>query len=93
MSREPINSWVEKAKNNAGPNEAQNSGVNVVRREAPNKGAIIMEIADRIWPSLMEMFRGMRDDSGMLLQPAHVRGIALNVAQDLMKKHEAKNAN
>jgi len=94
MSREPINNWVNKAKNSQPKSgEVESVSVNVVRREPPqSKGAMIMEIADRIWPSLMEFFSGKRDDNGMLLQPAHVRGFALAVAQNLMKQHESQSS-
>ena len=51
-----------------------------------------MDIADKIWPSLMKLFSGVRDENGMLMQPAHVRGIALNVAQDLVNNNEKKTA-
>ena len=92
MSKEPNNSWADKAKK---ATQAEPVMQEAPRREVSmqSRGAVIMEIADRIWPSLMEMFRGKRDDAGMLLQPAHVRGIALNVAQNLMKQHEAANSN
>lgn len=55
-----------------------------------SKGQMIMEMADRMWPHLSEMLTGVRNDKGLLVQPAHVRGMALNIAQDLMKQHEAK---
>jgi len=48
------------------------------------KGEIIMDMADRMWPSLMKLFAEVRDENGFLMQPAHVRGIALNVAQNLV---------
>lgn len=93
MTKEPINSWVEKAKSGSLAADVQeNSGVKVVRREAtPSRGNRIMELADKLWPGLLELFEGVRDNSGMLLQPAHIRGIALNMAQDLIKKRENNN--
>lgn len=87
MPNEMIGNWVDKAKANVSAPEAS-TGVNVVRREpAMTKGQMIMDVADRLWPGLMDVFKGVRDHSGMLLQPAHVRGIALNAAQDLVEEH------
>lgn len=90
MGNETISHWVEKAKNAPAAPAQKESGVQVVRREPPpTTGQVIMDIADKLWPGLMELFHGMRDSSGMLLQPAHVRGIALNMAQELAKKRSA----
>ncbi len=92
MSNEPINHWVAKAKE--APAAVPQGGVNVVRRDvAPTKGQTIMDIAEKLWPGLMEMLKGKRDKTGLLLQPAHIRGIALNIAQDLVSTREKKNTN
>ncbi len=89
MANETISNWVSKAKNATPP--AASQGVTVVRRDVPmTKGQMIMDVADRLWPGLMELFKDVRDKSGLLLQPAHVRGIALNMAQDLVQKHDSK---
>lgn len=88
MANEPIGSWVNKAKANQVAPSAP-AGVNVVRREVPmTKGQMIMDLADKLWLGLPELFKDVRDRSGMLLQPAHLRGIALNMAQDLIRKQE-----
>ncbi len=88
MPKDNVSNWVQKAKN-AGANVSGDNGVQVIRREAPaSKGNMIMDIAERIRPYLLELFTGIRDKQGMLYQPAHVRGIALNMAQDLLKAHE-----
>jgi len=93
MTHDSISNWVEKAKN-ASSDTAQNNGVQVIRREeTKSKGSMIMDIAEKIRPFLMNMFNGIRDEKGMLYQPAHVRGIALNMAQDLLKIHEDNNKN
>ena len=91
MAKDVIGHWVEKAKT-AGSDVQQAGGVQVIRREPKSKGEVIMDIADKIWPSLMKLFSGVRDENGMLMQPAHVRGIALNVAQDLVNNNEKKTA-
>ncbi|MDE3016052.1 MAG: hypothetical protein KGI29_03920 [Pseudomonadota bacterium] len=92
MSHDAINSWVEKAmqsEDTAGDAARAPNGVQVIRRVQPsNKGKIIMEVAEKIWPSFMKLFAGVRDENDMVLQPAHVRGIALNVAQELVNKHQ-----
>lgn len=90
MIHDPIDSWVEKAKM-AQASEPEASGVQVVRRLSPhNRGSLIMNIAESIRPWLMQIFEGMRDNDGMLVQPAHVRAIALGVAQDIVKDEELK---
>ena len=81
--------WVKKAKSTHDErtaNKVENPpGVKVIRNKPKSTGETIMEIADAIWPSLMKLFEGTRDENGMLVQPARVRGIALNVAQGLVK--------
>ena len=92
MANETINNWVEKAKANVAV--AVQDSVQVVRREAePTKGQIIMDIADKLWPWLLETLKDVRDNTGMLLQPAHIRGIALTMAQDLANLSEKKRPN
>ncbi len=88
MSQDVISHWVEKAKM-AEAAAGTEGGVRVVRREeTQSRGKQIMEIAEKIRPWLAKMFEGVRDENGMLVQPARVRGIALNVAQSLVKDQE-----
>ncbi|MEK6746028.1 MAG: hypothetical protein ABL867_10120 [Rickettsiales bacterium] len=93
MSHDAINSWVNGAKA-AKPdlsNAAKSAAIQVVRRtQAQARGNLIMDIAERIRPHLLKMFDGVRDENGMLMQPAHVRGIALNMAQKIAKEQEIK---
>lgn len=88
MSHEAINSWVKKAKKNQITNVVDGSVVKVITsgNEVRNNGSLIMEIAEKIRPFLQRMFTGVRDEEGMLMQPAHIRGMALNVAQGIVKK-------
>ena len=94
MSHDAINSWVDNVK--AGTKKELSSAVKlaavkVVRRtESQTRGNIIIEIAEKIRPFLLKMFEGVRDKNGMLLQPANVHGIALNVAQNIAKEQEIK---
>jgi hypothetical protein len=91
MSHDAINSWVDGAKIGANKSSVpakQSSSVKVIRREVQSTGNIIMDIAEKIRPFLLKMFEGVRDDSGMLIQPAHVRGIALNMAQNIIKEQK-----
>jgi hypothetical protein len=94
MSNDAINSWIEKAKQNAegGALPAEEmSGVKVIKRtQAQSRGSAIMDIAEKIRPWLTKMFEGVRDEEGLLVQPAHVRGIALNVAQNIVKEQQKK---
>ena len=90
MSQDVISNWVEKAKM-ADTATASPSGVRVIRREeTQNRGKIIMDIAEKLRPWLTKMFEGVRDENGMLVQPARIRGIALNVAQNLVKEQESQ---
>ena len=90
MSHDAINSWVDKAKTGLPP-AAASAAIQVVRRaQSEARGNIIIDIAEKIRPFLLKMFEGVRDENGMLLQPAHVGGIALNMAQNIAKEQEIK---
>ncbi len=90
MTQDVISDWVEKAKQ-AEASAASPSGVRVIRRaETQSRGAQIMEIAEKIRPWIAKIFEGVRDENGMLVQPARVRGISLNVAQSLVKEQESQ---
>jgi hypothetical protein len=88
MSQEVINSWIKKAKS-AENATTRPAGVQVIKR-VETRGNIIMEVAEKLRPYLAKMFEGIRDEEGLLLQPAHVRGIALNMAQELVKRQDNK---
>jgi hypothetical protein len=94
MSQDAINSWVKKAKNQpelAAAGAA--NGVQVIKRAAPvTKGNVIMDVAEKIRPWLMNVFNGLRDENGLLIQPSRVRAIALNVAQDIVRQQEEKHS-
>jgi hypothetical protein len=91
MSNDAINNWVEKAKSHTESADNRAGGVQVVKRAVPvTKGNIIMEVAEKLRPWLTSLFANVRDEHGMLVQPAKVRAIALNVAQDLVRKQEEK---
>ncbi len=94
MSHDAINSWVSGAKSSRKADlsdAAKSAAITVVRRtQAQARGNLIMEIAEKIRPHLLKMFAGVRDENGMLLQPAHIRGIALNMAQNIAKEQEIK---
>lgn len=87
MSHDTINSWVSKAKVPAAP-VVSKSAVKVIRREVQTRGNLIMEVAEKIRPALQKLFDGVRGGDGMLLQPAHIRGMALNMAQNIVKEQE-----
>ncbi len=97
MSHDAISNWVEKAKMSGEVSEsaAASTGVQVIKRApAPqSRGNAIMEIAEKIRPWLLKMFDGIRDENEMLIQPARVRAIALNVAQSIVIEQEKKAAN
>jgi hypothetical protein len=54
--------------------------------QAASTGRLIMEVADKIRPHLMKMFEGVRDENEMIVQPARVRAVALNLAQSIVKE-------
>ncbi len=56
-----------------------------------SRGAMIMEIAEKLRPVFSNFFNGRRDDNGMLFQPSHIRGFALNCAEYLVKAQEKDN--
>ena len=50
-----------------------------------NQTEMILRLADQIAPKLQNWLADVRNPQGMKLQPAHVRGIALVVAQNALK--------
>ncbi len=92
MDDKVISHWLDKTR--ARPVSDAPEGVQVIRREkTPPRGQIIMEMAEKLRPWIASMFENVRDDNGMLVQPARVRGIALNVAQRIVHEQELKAAN
>jgi hypothetical protein len=92
MSHDAINNWVEKAKGQINTAN-ESSGVQVIKRPvAMTKGNIIMELAEKLRPWLTTVLTGLRDENGMLVQPARIRAVALNVAQDIVKRQEEKHS-
>lgn len=77
------NSWVENSVGGAIPS----AGASVYPE---SRGRLIMGVAEKIRPTLAKMFKNVRDDDGILLQPAHIRAIALNMAQSIVKEYEMK---
>lgn len=72
---------------------AEKPAVKVIKRtDTKTRGNVIMDIAEILRPLLAKFFEGARDENGMIVQPARVRAIALNVAQDIVKEQEQKTA-
>ena len=91
MSNDAINNWVDKAKTSNIPPSVGAAAIQVVRRsQSETRGNMILAIAEKIRPYLLKMFEGVHDGNGMLMQQAHVRGMALNMAQNIVKEQEAK---
>ena len=84
MSNEAIHNWVEKAKMLGAPIDVPSEGIQIIRRKDQSRGNLIMEISELLRPWISKMFEGVRDENQMLVQPARVRGIALNVAQKMV---------
>lgn len=90
MEQDPINSWLTKAAEMKHATEDSGaSGVQVIsRKHKPvNQGNVIVDLAEKMRPILTKMFEGVRDENEQLVQPARVRSIALNMAQDMVKKY------
>lgn len=93
MGADSINEWVGNAKSaeskDISTKRTSKDGVKVVRNKEPQKsrGVMIMEIAEKLRPFLTKWFDGKYNNEGMLVQPAHIRGLALDMAEDLLKQH------
>lgn len=92
MNDDNLEHWIDKAQmREAMPKPA--SGVRVIKNPpVKSKGQIIMELAELLLPSFQKIFNGKRDNDGMLLQPAHIRGIALNYAELYVKARDENKA-
>ncbi|MDX2073468.1 MAG: hypothetical protein SFX19_03775 [Alphaproteobacteria bacterium] len=92
MTTDNINEWVDKAKQSEADDSSASSsgGVRVVRNQPQHQsiGNMIMAVADKIRPHIAAMCDGVRNNEGMLIQPAHIRGIALEMAEGLVKDHQ-----
>lgn len=87
MSNDVISHWVEKAKLADG-GALPAGGVKVIRNTHKSQGSSIIDIAEKLRPWLAKMFEGVRDENGMLVQPARIRGIALNLAHHIIKEQK-----
>ena len=93
MDKDAIQTWIDRAKTQEAQPAAETkaaSGCIVIRAEKKSHGNLIMELSEMIRPWIAEMFRDVRDENGMLVQPGRVRAISLTVAQDLVKQDEMK---
>lgn len=81
-TQESTGSWSNKARVPVGKTNRQ--------QPMQTRGNLIMEIAEKIRPWLARMLGEVRDENGMLVQPARVRAIALNMAQSIVKEQEAQ---
>jgi hypothetical protein len=89
MARDSIHHWIEKAKSlTDGPAEMPNKNMRAPKTPHKTDGNVIMEIADKLRPWLGKIFENVRDENGMLVQPSRIRAIALNVAQDIVRKQK-----
>lgn len=61
-------------------------GTNDRKDSFQTRGARIMELSEQLRPMISEWLMGCKNAEGMPVQPAQIRAIALNVAQDLVKK-------
>ncbi len=91
MNEDNLNHWIDRAKINESLPKPP-SAVQVIKHVTKSRGQIIMEISEKILPIMQNFFNGKRDNSGILLQPAHIRGIALNYAEYLVKAKEQDNS-
>lgn len=54
------------------------------------RGQKIMELAEILLPKLREFLTGVRDQDGLLLHPARVRAISIQVSQNMITTYEGK---
>ena len=92
MSEKPINFWLEQMAHQSQLEAAVDSGVSNVqviqRKHKPVQGNIIVDVAEKIRPIMLKMFDGVRDENGVVLQPARIRAMSLNLAQRLVKEQQ-----
>ena len=86
MANEMMSNWGETAGGMFASPKTPN--LKTGKQAQKSKGNIIMEVAEMLRPWLMQKLEGMRDKNGMVAQPAHIRGIALNIAQRLLNEQE-----
>jgi hypothetical protein len=60
------------------------------KKRVQTMGELILQVAEALKPGLQDEFEGVRDENGMPVQPARVRGIAIIIAQELVKAHMAR---
>jgi hypothetical protein len=91
MEKDPINSWMEKAAELRHAAEFTTSEVQVIQRKHKPvpQGNVIVDLAEKLRPILLKRYKNVRDENGQLMQPARVRGIALNLAQYLVKEYQS----
>lgn len=91
MTDKPLNSWIEQIARSTQINAASGdgSGVQVIQRKhKPLQGNIIVDVAEKIRPIMLKMFAGAKDENGVVLQPAKIRAMSLNLAQRLVKEQQ-----
>ncbi len=65
---------------------------NMNNKRVQTMGELILQVAEALKPGLQDELEGVRDENGMPVQPARVRGIAIIIAQELVKSHMANAA-
>jgi len=91
MSYETIGDWITSAKSGALA-APKTPNIKVIKRVPKSKGNIIMEVAEKLLPWLMQVFDGARDENGMLVQRSRIRAIALNAAQGIIAEQDKKHS-
>lgn len=62
-----------------------NGGAAQAKKAPQTTGQLIMQIAEMLRPRIAEYLKNARDENGMPVQPARIRGISLIIAQELVK--------
>jgi hypothetical protein len=65
---------------------------NMNNKRIKTTGDLILQVAEALKPGLQDELEGVCDENGMPVQPARVRGIAILIAQELVKSYMNKHA-
>lgn len=63
--------------------------INDNNKHQPSKGQKIMALAEVLRPELLKKLGSCKDEHGMPVAPARIRGLALVIAQELVNAEQA----
>ena len=63
-----------------------NAHAHIKKKNFQTDGQKIMQLAEALRPHIAELAEGCKNSDGLPVQPATIRAISLDVAQNLIKK-------